>query len=156
MSGCKRKTLDARVELRHERGESTGEAVNRLHREPSPKSGEQREKSKEQRQGEEKELFPLICRRQEEKSEYEEPRHGGSDGKCFPIKNPTYASMQDFLLRRYAVDISWEHGAFFDVGDTEEASRDTLEADGEATVRGQSRTHAQHRRWYCVASWESR
>lgn len=27
---------DARVELRHEHGESTGDAVNRLHREPSP------------------------------------------------------------------------------------------------------------------------
>ena len=34
------------------------------------------------------------------------------------------------------VDISREHGAFFDVGDAEEAGGDALEADGEAAVRG--------------------
>ena len=44
--------------------------------------------------------------------------------------------MQDFLLRCHTIDISWEHGAFFDVGDAEEAGGDALEADGEATVRG--------------------
>ena len=44
--------------------------------------------------------------------------------------------MQDFLLRSDTVDVSWEHGAFFDVGDAEEAGGDALEADGEAAVRG--------------------
>ena len=39
-------------------------------------------------------------------------------------------------LRSNAVDISREHGAFFDVGDAEEAGGDALEADGEAAVRG--------------------
>ena len=34
------------------------------------------------------------------------------------------------------VDVSREHGAFFDVGDAEEAGGDALEADGEAAVRG--------------------
>ena len=38
-------------------------------------------------------------------------------------------------LRRYSVDIAGEHGAFFDVGDAEEAGGDALEADGEAAVR---------------------
>ena len=37
-----------------------------------------------------------------------------------------------FVLGRDAVDVAREHGAFLDVGDAEEASRDTLEADGEA------------------------
>ena len=51
-------------------------------------------------------------------------------------KNPTYASMQESLLGSHAVDVTREHGAFLDVGDAEEASRDTLETDGEAAVRG--------------------
>ena len=38
-------------------------------------------------------------------------------------------------LRRDAVDVAGEHGALLDVGDTEETSGDTLESDGEATVR---------------------
>ena len=40
-----------------------------------------------------------------------------------------------FLSRRDSVDIAWEHRAFLDVGDAEEAGRDTLEVDGEAAVR---------------------
>ena len=40
-----------------------------------------------------------------------------------------------YVLRSDAVDVAGEHGAFLDVGDAEEASRDTLEADGEAAVR---------------------
>ena len=40
-----------------------------------------------------------------------------------------------YVLGRDAVDVAGEHGAFLDVGDAEEASRDTLEADGEAAVR---------------------
>ena len=39
-------------------------------------------------------------------------------------------------LRCYSVNVPREHRAFLDVGNTEEASRDTLEADGEAAVRG--------------------
>ena len=39
-------------------------------------------------------------------------------------------------LRSHTIDISWEHGAFLDVGDAEEAGRDALETDGEAAVRG--------------------
>ena len=39
-------------------------------------------------------------------------------------------------LRSDAVDVAGEHGAFFDVGDAEEACRDTLESDSEAAVRG--------------------
>ena len=45
-----------------------------------------------------KELCPLICRRQEEKSEYEEPRHGGSDGKCFPIKKSHIREYAGFFI----------------------------------------------------------
>ena len=41
-----------------------------------------------------------------------------------------------FLSRRDSVDIAWEHRAFLDVGDAEEAGGDTLQADGEASVRG--------------------
>ena len=41
-----------------------------------------------------------------------------------------------FQSRSHPVDISWEHGAFFDVGDAEEAGGDALQADGEAAVRG--------------------
>ena len=44
--------------------------------------------------------------------------------------------MQDFLLRCHTIDVSWEHGAFFDVGDAEEAGGDALQADGEAAVKG--------------------
>ena len=44
--------------------------------------------------------------------------------------------MQDSLLGCYAVNVAGEHGAFLDVGDAEEAGSDTLEADGEAAVRG--------------------
>ena len=43
--------------------------------------------------------------------------------------------MQDFLLRSDTVDISWEHGAFLDVGDAEEAGGDALQADGKAAMR---------------------
>ena len=39
------------------------------------------------------------------------------------------------VLGSDAVDVAGEHRAFFDVGDAEEASRDTLESDGEAAVR---------------------
>ena len=42
----------------------------------------------------------------------------------------------DSLSRSHTIDISWEHGAFFDVGDAEEAGGDALQADGEAAVRG--------------------
>ena len=42
----------------------------------------------------------------------------------------------DSLSRSHTIDVSWEHGAFFDVGDAEEAGGDALEADGEAAVRG--------------------
>jgi len=45
-------------------------------------------------------------------------------------------SEEVLILRSNPVDISWEHRAFFDVGDAEEASGDALEADGEAAVRG--------------------
>ena len=43
-----------------------------------------------------------------------------------------------FLSRRDSVDIAWEHGAFLHIrySDAEEAGSDTLEADGEAAVRG--------------------
>ena len=40
------------------------------------------------------------------------------------------------VLGSDAVDVAGEHGAFLDIGDAEEASRDTLKADGEAAVRG--------------------
>ena len=40
-----------------------------------------------------------------------------------------------YVLGRDAVDVAGEHGAFLDVRDAEEASRDTLKADGEAAVR---------------------
>ena len=43
------------------------------------------------------------------------------------------------ILRSNPVDISREHGAFFDVGDAEEAGGDAFEADGEAAVMGYSR-----------------
>ena len=49
--------------------------------------------------------------------------------------NKKSANLADSLLRCYAVDVSREHRAFFDVGDAEEASRDTLETDGEAAMR---------------------
>ena len=39
-------------------------------------------------------------------------------------------------LRCYSVNVTREHGAFLDVGDAEEAGGDTLQADGEAAVRG--------------------
>ena len=39
-------------------------------------------------------------------------------------------------LRSHAVDVTREHRAFLDVGDAEEAGGDTLQADGEAAVRG--------------------
>ena len=45
------------------------------------------------------------------------------------------APRSEQFLGSNAVDVSREHGAFLDVGDAEEASRDTLEADGEAAVR---------------------
>ena len=49
--------------------------------------------------------------------------------------NKKSANLADSLLRCYAVDVSREHRAFFDVGDAEEAGGDALEADGEAAVR---------------------
>ena len=52
-----------------------------------------------------------------------------------------------FLSRSHSVDISWEHGAFFDVGDAEEAGSDALQADGEAAVRG----HAVFRAPLCAS-----
>ena len=44
-------------------------------------------------------------------------------------------SEEVLILRSNPVDVSWEHGAFLDIGDAEEASGDALEADGEAAVR---------------------
>ena len=52
------------------------------------------------------------------------------------IQNIGTQCMPIFLLGCYAVDVAWEHGAFLDVGDAEEAGGDTLQADGEAAVRG--------------------
>ena len=43
---------------------------------------------------------------------------------------------RSLILWCHTIDVSWEHGAFFDVGDAEEASGDALQADGEAAVRG--------------------
>ena len=45
-------------------------------------------------------------------------------------------SEEVIILRSNPVDVSREHGAFFDVGDAEEAGSDALETDGEAAVRG--------------------
>ncbi len=45
-------------------------------------------------------------------------------------------SEEVLILRSNPVDVSWEHGAFFDVGDAEEARRDALQTDGEAAMRG--------------------
>ena len=44
--------------------------------------------------------------------------------------------MSNTELRCHSIDVSREHGAFLDVGDAEEAGGDTLQADGEAAVRG--------------------
>ena len=49
---------------------------------------------------------------------------------------PFFSRSENSPLRRYSVNVPREHGAFLDVGDAEEASRDALEADGEAAVRG--------------------
>ena len=49
---------------------------------------------------------------------------------------PFFSRSENSPLRRYSVNVPWEHGAFFDVGDAEEAGGDALEADGEAAVRG--------------------
>ena len=38
------------------------------------------------------------------------------------------------LLGSHTIDITWEHGAFLDVRDTQEAGGDTLQTDGEASV----------------------
>ena len=54
----------------------------------------------------------------------------------------------DSLSRSHTIDVSWEHGAFFDVGDAEEACRDALQADGEAAVRGHALSPARRRRAY--------
>ena len=43
---------------------------------------------------------------------------------------------RSLILRCYTVDIPWEHRTLFDVRDAEEAGGDTLQADGEAAVRG--------------------
>ena len=43
--------------------------------------------------------------------------------------------MQDFLLRCHTIDVSWEHRAFFDVGDAEEACSYSFQTDSEAAVR---------------------
>jgi len=53
---------------------------------------------------------------------------------CKHKKSPRRAIF--FFLRCHTIDVSREHGAFFDVGDAEEAGGDALEADGEAAVRG--------------------
>ena len=82
------------------------------------KSKEQRDKRQERRE------------RRKKDPERESPERESPDGD--KKKRPEGR----FSLRSHTIDISWEHGAFFDVGDTEEASGDALEADGEATVRG--------------------
>ena len=74
--------------------------------EPSPKSGDKKRKKR---------------RREEDKKKEEK------DDFFFPPQ---------FFSGCNPVDISWEHRAFFDVGDAEEAGGDALQADGEAAVRG--------------------
>ena len=51
-------------------------------------------------------------------------------------ENKKSANLADSLLRCYAVDVSREHGTFFDVRDAQETSRDTLQTDSETSVRG--------------------
>ena len=53
---------------------------------------------------------------------------------CKHKKSPRRAIF--FFLRCHTIDVSWEHRAFLDVRDAEEAGGDALQADGEAAVRG--------------------
>ena len=72
-------------------------------------------------------------------------KHAGTSVTCARAsqKKMTHAGAHAIFLVFFlsvlgsdAVDVAGEHGAFLDIGDAEEASRDTLKADGEAAVRG--------------------
>ena len=63
--------------------------------------------------------------------------------------SPLFIAKRDSPLRCHSINISREHRTFFDVGDAEEASGDTLQADGEAAVRG----HAVSALPLCASLW---